>query len=571
MKALILAAGFGKRLEPYTHRTPKPLFTISNQPLLDRVIRRLAFAGISSIMVNTHHLHQQIERYLLSQSYPISVTTRYESEILGTGGAIKNLTDFWDDEPFLVVNSDILFNTDLEALGRYHMSGCSIATLMLCDHQMFNQVWVGPENRILGFDSKTHPLQTSKNPLTFTGIQIIHPELLDLIPANRFYSIIDAYKTALSEKKKIRAYIPDRLVWTDIGSPDRYREAACQATAREAFFRLTRQNDTPEIHMKKLTGDGSDRLWYRVTAGDAGIIMVDHGIRKDPETEEVDSFVRIGKHLFAKGVAVPAIILSDPFAGLVFLEDLGDLHLQEMVLQNKTDTGLILSLYRSIIDELIHMALAGRDGFDSKWTWQSATYDHTVILEKECRYFVEAFLNRYLGMGVGFGELKSEFMFLAESVAACTDIGFMHRDMQSRNIMVHQNRCYFIDFQGGRTGPLQYDLASLLLDPYVELPKEISSVLYDYYVGHLSSYGNVDATVFRNGFQNCLITRNLQILGAFGHLSRNKGKHYFETYIPIALRTLIQNLENHPERHRLSGLRQVAKKAAVDLYELLNC
>ena len=565
MKALILAAGFGKRLEPYTHRTPKPLFTISNQPLLDRVIRRLAFAGISSIMVNTHHLHQQIERYLLSQSYPISVTTRYESEILGTGGAIKNLSDFWDDEPFLVVNSDILFNTDLEAFGRYHMSGCSIATLMLCDHQMFNQVWVGPENRILGFDSETRPLQTSKNPLTFTGIQIIQPELLDFIPANRFYSIIDAYKTALSEKKKIRAYIPDRLVWADIGSPDRYREAACQAMAREAFFRLTRQNDTPEIHMKKLAGDGSDRLWYRVMAADTGIIMVDHGIRKGPETEEVDSFVRIGKHLFAKGVAVPAIILSDPFAGLVFLEDLGDLHLQEMVLQNKTDTDLILSLYRSIIDQLIHMALAGRDGFDPKWTWQSATYDHTVILEKECRYFVEAFLNRYLGMGVRFGELKSEFVFLAESVAACTDIGFMHRDMQSRNIMVHQSRCYFIDFQGGRTGPLQYDLASLLVDPYVALPPPVVKMLYNYYVKCLSLHGVIDESAFRKGFETCAITRNLQILGAFGHLSRNKGKPYFEAYIPGALHALLKNLDDYHARDRLSGLCRIVQKAEIKL------
>jgi aminoglycoside/choline kinase family phosphotransferase/UTP-glucose-1-phosphate uridylyltransferase len=570
MKALILAAGFGKRLEPYTHRTPKPLFTISNQPLLDRVIRRLASAGISSIMVNTHHLHHQIERYLLSQAYPIPVTTRYESEILGTGGAIKNLSDFWDDEPFMVVNSDILFDTDLEAFGRYHTSGCSIATLMLCDHQMFNQVWVDPENRVLGFDSGRRPLQTNKNPLTFTGIQIIHPELLDFIPANRFYSVIDAYKKALSEKKKIRAYIPDRLAWTDIGSPERYREAACQAMARETFLGLTRQNHTPKMHMQKLAGDGSDRLWYRVTAADVGIIMVDHGIRTGPETEEVDSFIRIGKHLFAKGVPVPAIILSDPFAGLVFLEDLGDLHLQEMVLQNKADTDLILSLYRSIIDQLIHMALAGRDGFDSKWTWQSAAYDPTVILEKECRYFVEAFLNLYLDMGVGFGELKSEFVFLAENVAACTDIGFMHRDMQSRNIMVHQNRCYFIDFQGGRTGPLQYDLASLLVDPYVALSPKNKNTLYDYYVQQLSARINCEEPVFREGFETCTITRNLQILGAFGNLSKNKGKRYFEAYIPGALQTLGQNLKQYHAGNHLPGLRTIVQKADEALRAIGN-
>jgi len=561
MKALILAAGYGKRLEPYTSHTPKPLFTISNQPLLDRVVRLLSSAGISSVMVNTHHLHHQIERYLASQSYSIPVTTRYEPEILGTGGAIKNLSDFWDDEPFMVVNSDILFDTDLGALCRYHLDGCSIATLMLHDHPEFNQVWVDPENRIYDFNPETPPHKSAAKPLTFTGIQVIHPEILNYIPKNQFYSIIDAYKTALAVKKKIQAYIPDKLAWTDIGSPGRYREATCQAMTREAFSLLTHPDKNPEIHMQKLAGDGSDRSWYRVSTGDTSIIMVEHGLRTGPQTQEVDSFIHIGKHLFAKGVTVPAIMLSDPFAGFVFLEDLGDLHLQEMVLQNKTDTDLILSLYRSVIDQLIHMALYGREGFDPGWTWQSATYDHTVVLEKECRYFVEAFLKGYLDMHVGFGELESEFMILAESAAACTDIGFMHRDMQSRNIMVYQKRCFFIDYQGGRTGPLQYDLASLLLDPYVALSPEIQNTLYKYYFEQFSSCVVCDKTAFQKGFETCAITRNLQILGAFGYLSRNKGKHYFEAYIPVALKTLGQNLDRYHARNRLPGLRTIVQKA----------
>ncbi len=561
MKALILAAGFGKRLEPFTQRTPKPLFTLSNQPLLDRVVRELVSAGISAIVVNTHHLHQQIEEYLSSQTYPVPVTTRYESMILGTGGAIKNVADFWNDEPFMVVNSDILFDTDLEAFCRYHMHAGATATLMLFNHERFNQVRVDPQNRILGFDSETRLFETQTTLLTFTGIQIIHPELLDFIPANGFYSIIDAYKTALSAKKKILAYIPDRLTWTDIGSPERYRKAACQVMAREAFFRLTHQRHARKIEMQKLAGDGSDRLWYRMTSANASIVMVDHGIRTGPGTEEVDSFIRIGHHLFAKGVAVPAIILSDAFAGLVFLEDLGDLHLQDVVLQNKTDPDFILSLYRSLVDQLVHMALAGREGFDPKWAWQSATYDHTVIVEKECRYFVEAFLNRYLDMDVCFETLESEFVFLAESVAANTANGFMHRDMQSRNIMVRQNHCSIIDFQGARTGPLQYDLASLLLDPYVGLSKKIVTTLYKNYVKRVSVHGDYDESLFRKGFETCAITRNLQILGAFGHLSRNQGKRYFEAYIPGALQTLLENLHSHHARDRLLGLSKMVQKA----------
>ena len=565
MKALILAAGFGKRLEPYTCHTPKPLFTISNQPLLDRVIRKLSSAGISHIMVNTHHLHHQIEQYLQSQSYPVPVTPLYESEILGTGGAIKNLAEFWGDEPFLVVNSDILFDTDLEALYRYHMTKDALATLMLHDHPMFNRVWVDMKNRILSFESEARPPEAIKKPLTFTGIQVIHPRLLDFIPPNRFYSTIDAYKNALSKNRKIRAYIPDRLVWTDIGSPERYRDAACQAMVQEVFSRLTRQKHISGTHMQKLAGDGSDRLWYRYTQEETSIIMVDHGIRKGSETEEVDSFIQIGKHLFNKGIAVPNIIQSDPFSGLVFLEDLGDLHLQEIVLRHKTDPKLILSLYRSVIDQLVHMALAGHHGFDPKWTWQSPRYDHAIVLEKECRYFVTAFLNHYLDMDIRFETLQGEFMFLAESAASCTDVGFMHRDLQSRNIMVRQRHCVFIDFQGGRTGPLQYDLASLLMDPYVALSTETIAELYDHYVYRLLSHGDCDALAFQKGFETCAITRNLQILGAFGHLSRNKGKTYFEAYIPAALQTLLRNLDTYHARDRLPGLRGIVQKAEREL------
>jgi len=567
MKALILAAGYGKRLEPYTNSTPKPLFTLLNQPLLDRVIRKLISAGISSIMVNTHHLHHQIEQYLPSQSYAVPVATRYEPEILGTGGAIKNLVDFWDDEPFMVINSDILFDTDLEAFCRFHMNGDSAATLMLCDHQIFNQVRVDQDNHILGFGSGTPFLKSETKRLTFTGIQIIDPELLNFIPDHQFSSIIDAYNLALLAKKEIRAYIPDHLTWTDIGSPERYREAACQVMARQAFLSSTHHHDVPKIETHRLAGDGSDRLWYRVTAGDSSVIMVDHGIRTGTGTQEVDAFIQIGKYLFDKGVSLPAIILSDPFAGLVFLEDLGDLHLQDIVLQNKNNPDIILPLYRSIIDQLINMALPGKDSFDPEWAWQSESYDVTIVLEKECRYFVDAFLNLYLGMGVSYEELKSEFVILAEGAAADTDAGFMHRDMQSRNIMVQQKRCYIIDYQGGRTGPLQYDLASLLLDPYVALSSNTRMTLYDYYVKQLSSRVVCDASAFLKKYETCAITRNLQILGAFGNLSKNKGKQYFEAYIPAALRTLRQSIENYHARDYLPGLGKIVIKAD----KMLSC
>src|SRR4030042_3671664 len=113
MKALILAAGLGTRLKPHTLKTPKPLFPIFGKTNLDIIIEKLEAAGCDAITVNTHHLHHKIEDFLSARHYTIPVYSRYEPEILGTGGAIKNLADFWDDEPFLVINSDVVTDISL--------------------------------------------------------------------------------------------------------------------------------------------------------------------------------------------------------------------------------------------------------------------------------------------------------------------------------------------------------------------------------------------------------------------------------------------------------------------------
>jgi len=104
-------------------------------------------------------------------------------------------------------------------------------------------------------------------------------------------------------------------------------------------------------------------------------------------------------------------------------------------------------------------------------------------------------------------------------------------------------KIYFIDFQGGRLGPLQYDLASLLIDPYVGLPSGIRSELVDYCAKKISSLAGINADNFCHCFKYCSITRNLQILGAFGYLGKVKGKQFFVQYIPAALRSLKESFE----------------------------
>ena len=353
MKALILAAGFGIRLLPFTKNTPKALFPVSGRPLLDTIILNLENAGCKAIIINTHHLYKKIDSYLARIKYAIPIITRYEPEILGTGGAIKNAADFWDDNPFMVINSDIVTDIDLKKVYDFHLDHKHPATLVLHDDQRFNTVSVNKNGFITKFHdstplpsspasvSKIHqPVETVK--LTFTGIQVLDPQVLELIPDNIFSSSIDIYRELISQNKKVCAFISKKYQWKDIGSPERYIEAVFEQMAPEAFKYAFPSWLDKKIVRTRLKGDGSDRDWYRLTSGNRSLVMADHGIRRNSLTSEVDSFVAIGRHLQDKDIPVPEIYLYDTFSGLVFMEDLGDVNLQTLVMNTANPEEIIL-------------------------------------------------------------------------------------------------------------------------------------------------------------------------------------------------------------------------------------
>jgi len=558
MKALILAAGLGTRLLPFTNHTPKPLFPISGKPLIDKTIRDLIRAGCTEIIINTHHLHHQIDEFLRKEKYAVPVTTRYEPEILGTGGAIKNTSDFWDENPILVINSDILTDIDLKKVYEYHLGHDCPATLVLHDFPMFNQVSVTGEGLITGFDSSDEsPDSKATGKLAFTGIQVIDSGLLSLIPDHSFYSVIDLYKNLIALNRKVKALIVTDHYWRDIGTPEAYHDAVYERSAPEAFRNAFSGPVSGPITIAKLKGDGSDRKWYRLSSGDQTLILVDHGIRNQTDICEVDSFIYIGKHLKGKGIPVPEIHLHDAFSGMVFLEDVGDFHLQDLV--NRTPGRKErIGIYRRIIELLIRMSQTGKKDFAPSMAFQTSAYTRELILDKECRYFQSEFLNGRLRMNISFESLAEDFYSLADSALKHAVTGFMHRDFQSRNIMVKEDRFYFIDFQGGRIGPLQYDLASLLIDPYVGLPFEDQMEMADFCFETLNKEMPVDRKQFLKGYEYCALTRNLQILGAFGFLSRVKGKKWFEQYIPGAIRSLNAYLKTL-ESHELPGIKSIAQ------------
>ncbi len=340
----------------------------------------------------------------------------------------------------------------------------------------------------------------------------------------------------------IQAFIPENCYWKDIGTHRQYQSAVLDQLLPLAF-QLAFPDDLPgPTTTSRIAGDGSDRLWYRISSPGHALIVADHGIHSRQDVRgECAAFVAIGRHLYDKGISVPRIYQADSFAGLALVEDLGNRHLQSVVLSSR-NADEIFAWYEKAIRLLIALSVTGGSGFDPSWTFQTPVYDKALILEKECRYFVEAFLNGYLNLDIHAEALLDEFGILADRALIGAVNGFMHRDFQSRNLMVKDGRLYAIDFQGGRIGPLQYDLASLLIDPYVNLDPSLQDRILEFCIQALSARIFVNRITFTGAYRYCRITRNLQILGAFGYLTRVKGKSGFADHIPAALRTLNRSL-----------------------------
>lgn len=538
MKAMILAAGLGTRLRPYSRHTPKALFTINERPVLAIAIEKLQLAGFDAVMINTHHHHEQIEAFIAQSFFSIPVQTRHEAEILGTGGAIRNISDFWENDSLLVINADIVSDIDLAEVYGFHNTHPHPVTMVMHDYEQFNGVHVDTKDFITGFRGKQCTQGNRK--LAFTGIHVLDRRVLDFLPPHGPAHIIDTYQRMIESEEGIKAKVVQGPRWYDIGTPESYRATVYDHMAPLAFETTLGRRPSGTIQKQTLQGDGSDRKWYRLTHETQSLIMVDHGIRTAPHTQEVDAYVAIGRHLAAHQVAVPRIYLHDRHAGLVFTEDLGDTHLQALV---KTDDPIqIRQRYEPVIDQWVLMAVEASKGFDTKWTYQTPSYDAQVVLDNECRYFTEAYLQGYLKWEISYQELQSEFEQLAEGIKETEVRGFIHRDFQSRNIMVQNDRPHIIDYQGGRIGPIQYDLASLLIDPYANLSASLQSQLLTYAIEKVKHTIGFDPDRFRTGFSLCAVSRNLQIMGAFAFLSRIKGKKQFEQYIPRAAISLGRNL-----------------------------
>ncbi len=277
MQAMILAAGFGTRLRPYSLCKPKPLFPVLNTPLLLATVKRLKNSGFSKIIVNCHHLREQVVE-LLS---PISgVIIQEERMILGTGGGLRQALDKLDDEPLLVTNGDIYHLLDFADFYHCHRRSGNKITMALHHYPRFNKIDIR-DNRIVGFDGGVQGTQT----LAYTGVQVLDPELLSGIKKDIPSCIIAYYRTLLAKGRAIHARRVDGSFWTDMGTAEDYLD----------------------LHRLLLTGKAE--RWPELGCA-AERFCVDHRARCSDDLDLVD-WACIGNAQIGSGVKVCRCVVWD--------------------------------------------------------------------------------------------------------------------------------------------------------------------------------------------------------------------------------------------------------------------
>jgi aminoglycoside/choline kinase family phosphotransferase len=306
---------------------------------------------------------------------------------------------------------------------------------------------------------------------------------------------------------------------------------------RERMEILRRQFErhfgTPPERVEPVQGGlgGSGRAIVRLASSQHSAIGVLYDVRA-----ENTAFLSFSRHFRQHGLAVPEIYEEDLDAGAYLEEDLGDTTLFQFLRQHRQATEIApeaVALYRRAVEELPRFQVeAGRD-LDYSLCYPRASFDRQSMAW-DLNYFKYFFL-RLAGVPFHEEELEKDFSRLMRFLLQAPREFFLYRDFQSRNIMVREGEVYFVDYQGGRRGALQYDVASLLFDAKAELPPELRQTLLEHYLESLAGYLDFGREEFLQYFQGFVYMRVMQALGAYGFRGFYERKPHFLESVPYAL------------------------------------
>src|SRR5438876_8564878 len=320
----------------------------------------------------------------------------------------------------------------------------------------------------------------------------------------------------------------------------------------ELLLRQTRMHfprlDVAEIEIRPIQRGGSDRKFYRIRcSAEQALILVKYNL----EREENRHYVEIAQFLRKHGIRVPEIYFHDPAEGLIWIEDLGERDLYSY----QHESWLVRrAFYESALDEIIKLHGLPESVCVEMKEHLPAEFN-AALYRWEQKYFFQNCLGRYLNVSESKrNELAAlpGLREIAKHLASLPRV-LVHRDFQSQNIIIRNGQAYLIDFQGMRPGLAEYDVASLLYDPYVELAETERAELLTYYRGRQLENGIMVDGDFDFKLRLCAMQRLMQALGAYGFLGLVKGHKHFLKHVPAALKSL-QRIVTETD-----GLTQLAK------------
>lgn len=297
--------------------------------------------------------------------------------------------------------------------------------------------------------------------------------------------------------------------------------------------------------MVAMPGSGSSRQYFRIKTNQRSVIGA-----YNSNAEENEAFYSFSKHFADCRLPVPEVFAVSADRCCYLQSDLGDVTLFNYV-DNCLKTGGLddttIHLYKKSLDKLVDFQTLGHRGLDYSKAFPTESFDEMSIMQ-DLNYFKYCFLKEQEEVSFNETRLDNDFQKLAQYILEAPSDYFMYRDFQSRNIMIVDNEPYFIDYQGGRRGPLQYDVVSLLYQVKARIPEELRKELIDYYKVKLQEIYSPNAKKsptneltesFDKYFPAFVLLRLLQVLGAYGFRGLIQKKLHFMQSIPYAIKELL--------------------------------
>lgn len=511
-KAVVLAAGHGTRLRPFTCATPKPLLPVWGEPMLGRIISLLRERGVDDFVVNSHHLAEQIRawtdawrREAQAAGEKVRIKISHEPEILGNGGALNPVRDWIGNEPFYLVSSDIVMENVPDVAAAFESDaspdviGCALVT-----ESGPRTVEVEPLSRFV--TNWRSDDAGADGTFTYCGFAVLKPEILSYVKPEGFSSIVTAYERAAMDGRFVRAVQSDDLLWEDAGTVQRYIALNSDGDDN-AFADIPQLKELGAKDIRFLGARGSERVFFGCDKGIA--ILYDDGNR-----DENGKYPGHSRWLKGKGVPVPDVVADVPSMKAMLLSDAGK------------ERHMSLEEYVRVVEELVRFNALGSEPdlpdllppFDDEtWEWERGLF---------AKYCLGANFHREMPEAAA-RELEGVAERLMREPPA-----LVHRDFQSTNVLWKDDKLTFIDYQGMRIGPAAYDLASLVYDPYVKFTEGERRALVALYAKKSGRPEIVDVLPF------AAVQRLVQCLGAYGRLA-SVGQPHFSAHVLPALENLL--------------------------------